>query len=315
MTRPQAVFLDAGSVGNADLSPLHQLKVELELFPETRLEHIVGRLENATIAIVNKTELNADTLQRLPQLKYIAVTATGLNNIDLVATQQAGIKVQNAKHYATASVAQHAFALLLQLTNQCLAYQHAIQQGRWSKSSHFCLLDYPMIELAGKTLCIIGHGTLGQATAQLARAFGMQVIVAERPKASCRSGRVPFEQALASADVISLHCPLTDDNHHLIGRKQLAMMKNTAILINTARGALVDTQAVLSALMDETLYAAALDVLDTEPPPPNHPALFTSHPRLLLSPHVAWATTEARNRLVQQVANDLKQWLLRYVPA
>ncbi|MCH8536192.1 MAG: D-2-hydroxyacid dehydrogenase [Alkalimonas sp.] len=309
MALPHAVFLDAGSVGDADLSPLHQLAIELTLFAETKPSQVLARLQDATIAIVNKTELTAEVMQQLPQLKYIAVTATGLNNIDVAAARQAGIWVQNVQHYATASVAQHVFALLLQLTNQCQAYQQAIRDGRWSQSAHFCLLDYPMIELAGKTLCIIGYGTLGQATAQLAKAFGMQVIIAERPGIACRPNRVAFDKALTMADVISLHCPLTQQNHHLISSAQLRLMKPTAIVINTARGALIDTQALLDALRSETLYAAALDVLDTEPPPADHPALLKPHPRLLLSPHVAWATAEARARLIQQVARDLSQWL------
>lgn len=309
MTLPQAVFLDAGSVGDADLSPLHQLPIELSLFAKTQPYQVVARLQDASIAIVNKTELTGEIIQQLPKLKYIAVTATGLNNIDLVAAQQAGVRVQNAEHYATASVAQHVFALLLQLTNQCQAYQQAIRHGCWSQSDHFCLLDYPMTELAGKVLCIIGYGTLGQATAQLAKAFGMRVIIAERPGMACRPNRIAFEKALAIADVLSLHCPLTQQNHHLISRSQLRLMKPTAMIINTARGALIDTQALIDALHSETLYAAALDVLDTEPPPTDHPALSSAHPRLLLSPHIAWATAEARARLIQQVARSLLQWL------
>lgn len=309
MLVPIAIFLDAGSVGDADLSPIHALDLRLQTFEHTPPSHVIQRLHQATIAIVNKTQIDAHIIQQLPHLKYIAVTATGINNIDMAAAERAGIVVQNVEHYANASVAQHVFALLLQLTNQCQPYHQAIQQGEWSNSVHFCLLDHPMIELAGKTLCIIGYGALGQATAQLAKAFGMQVIIAERPGAICRAGRVTFEHALALSDVISLHCSLTPTNHQLIGSKQLGLMKKSAILINTARGGLIDTQAVVDALLEDKLYAAALDVLDVEPPPNDHPALRCTHPRLLLSPHVAWATKEARNRLMQRLAQDLQQWL------
>lgn len=305
-----AAYLDAGSVGDADLSPLQHLPLQLTLYPSTGPDQVLTRLHGCQIAIVNKVVLDSALLRQLPELRYIAVTATGINNIDLAAATAAGITVQNVDNYASASVAQHVFALLLHFTNQCAAYQQSVQQGSWSKSEHFCLLEQPMQELAAQTMTLVGYGTLGQATAQLARAFGMQICIAERPEAaSCRPGRTPFRQALEQADVVSLHCPLTADNHHLIGAEQLAWLKPTAILINTARGGLVEPAALLSALQRNQLYAAALDVLEQEPPDRMHPLLQQPHPRLLITPHVAWATQAARNRLIANTASQLSHWL------
>ncbi|MCC5825571.1 D-2-hydroxyacid dehydrogenase [Alkalimonas sp.] len=305
-----AAFLDAGSVGKAVLSPLQQLPIQLKLYPSTGPEHVLTRLQGCQIAIVNKVVLDETTLRQLPELRYIAVTATGTNNIDLTAAAAAGIRVENVEDYASAAVAQHVFALLLYFSNHCQAYQQSVQRGDWSKSPHFCLLDHPMQELAGQTMTILGYGTLGQATAKLAQAFGMHICIAERPEStSCRPGRTPFKQALEQADVLSLHCPLTVNNHHLIGAEQLAWLKPTAILINTARGGLVDPAALLSALQQNKLQAAALDVLEQEPPASDHPLLQQPHPRLLITPHVAWATQAARNRLIAKTANQLGHWL------
>ncbi|MDP4527652.1 D-2-hydroxyacid dehydrogenase [Alkalimonas delamerensis] len=307
---PNAAFLDAGSTGDADLTPLHRLPMALSLYPSTAPDQVVSRLQQHQIAIVNKVVLDAAIIRQLPQLRYIAVTATGTNNVDLIAASHAGITVQNVSDYATAAVAQHVFALLLHLTNQCAAYQQAVQQGKWSQSPHFCLLEHPIQELAGQTMTIVGYGVLGQATAKLAQAFGMTVCVAERPGATlCRPGRTPFRDALTQADVLSLHCPLTSDNQQLIGAEQLSWLKPSAILINTARGGLVDSTALLKALQQQQLQAAALDVLELEPPPAEHPLLQRPHPRLLLTPHVAWASRAARNRLIATVARQLTHWL------
>lgn len=309
----KAAFLDAGSVGDADLTPLQQLNLQLQLYPFTRSEQILARLQGCHIALVNKVPLDASTIQQLPELRCIAVTATGTNNIDLNAAKAAGIKVQNVNAYASASVAQHVFAMLLHFTNQCLSFDQSIRQGHWSNSPHFCLLAHPMHELADQTMTIVGYGALGQATARLAHAFGMTVCIAERPEATrCRPGRLPFAQALAQADVLSLHCPLTEDNQHLIGAEQLALLKPTAILINTARGELVDSHALLQALQQNQLGAAALDVLEQEPPPIQHRLLQQPHPRLLLTPHVAWASLAARNRLIAYTARQLNSWLQQH---
>lgn len=309
--RYNIVFLDAASLGDADLAALQQPGCELQLFPYSAPADIVDRLQHADIAIVNKCRLDATVLAQLPRLKAIMVAATGMDNIDLTAAATQGIQVFNVKDYAGTAVPQHVFALLLALSNQLCQYQQAVQRGDWSRSQNFCLLDYPMFELAGKTMVIAGYGSLGQATAELAKAFGMRVLIAERPDAeTVRPGRTDFNAALAQADVISLHCPLTPSTRHLINQQRLVQLKPGAILINTARGGLVDSDALIAALRSGQLQAAALDVLDSEPPPVDHPLLNCQLPNLLLTPHIGWASREARARMVQKIADNICSYIL-----
>jgi glycerate dehydrogenase len=218
--------------------------------------------------------------------------------------------VFNVKDYAGTAVPQHVFALLLALSNQLCQYQQAVQRGDWSRSQNFCLLDYPMFELAGKTMVIVGYGSLGQATAELAKAFGMRVLIAERPDVTeVRPGRIAFNNALALADVLSLHCPLTPATQHLLNRERLAQLKAGAVLINTARGGLIETEALIAALKSGQLLAAALDVLETEPPPAEHPLLQCRLPNLLLTPHIGWASREARTRMVLKIAANIQNFV------
>lgn len=304
------VFTDAGSLADTALSALEALRVPITLYDYTSSEHLLSRLQDANIVITNKTVLDAETLQQLPALRYICVAATGVNNIDVKAAQRLGIQVSNVQNYAGLAVAQHVFALLLQLTNQVQHYHQAVQQGNWSRSKQFCLLDYPITELAGKTMVIVGFGTLGKTTAKLAEAFGMHVVVAERPDyQTCRPGRLPFFQALAQADVISLHCPLTDATIQLFDDKVLSTIKPGALLINTARGALIDETALLQALQSGQLAGAALDVLSSEPPPADNLLLNAQLPNLIITPHVAWASAEARLRLVEQLADNITAFI------
>lgn len=303
------VFLDAASLPSVDLTPLQQPGFELQTYPHSDRPELAGRLAGATVAIVNKVVLDASILAALPDLKLICVTATGINNIDLAAASRAGISVCNARDYALAAVPQHCMALLLALTNQLLPYQQAIARGDWSKSPQFCLLDYPIRQLRGLHFAVIGYGGLGQATAELARAFGMQVLIAERPDASnIRPGRVPFRQALEQADVLSLHCPATADNHHLLNATTLGWLKPKALLLNTARGSLIDSAALAKALKNQQLGGAALDVLEQEPPAADHPLLDPTVPNLLLSPHVAWASGQAMQALINQTAENIRAW-------
>ncbi|GAB58892.1 D-2-hydroxyacid dehydrogenase [Rheinheimera nanhaiensis] len=303
----QTVFLDAASMGDADLSPLQADNIALTCFNATTPAQVLNRLQQADIAIVNKVVLDATTLAALPRLKLICLAATGANNIDLAGAQQHGIAVCNVRGYADTAVPQQVFALLLQLTNKVQQYQNAVRAGRWSQSPHFCLLDYPVTELAGKTMLIVGYGALGQATAKLAQAFGMQVLLSEQPDASiCRAGRLPFFTALAQADVVSLHCPLTAGTERLFNARAFAAMKPGALLINTARGGLIDETALLQALQQGTLAGAALDVLTEEPPPPAHPLVLADLPQLIITPHMAWASAEARQRMVQQLAANVQ---------
>lgn len=308
--RYNIVFLDAASLGDADLAALQQPGCELQLFPYSAPADIVDRLQHADIAIVNKCRLDAAVLAQLPRLKAIMVAATGMDNIDLTAAATQGIQVFNVKDYAGTAVPQHVFALLLALSNQLCQYQQAVQRGDWSRSQNFCLLDYPMFELAGKTMVIVGYGSLGQATAELAKAFGMRVLIAERPDVTeVRPGRIAFNNALALADVLSLHCPLTPATQHLLNRERLAQLKAGAVLINTARGGLIETEALLAALKSGQLLAAALDVLETEPPPAEHPLLQCRLPNLLITPHIGWASREARTRMVQKIAANIQTFV------
>lgn len=309
------VFLDAASMGDADLSALGNCGPALTCYPSTTDADIIPRLANATIAIVNKVVLNAAVLQQLPQLKLICVAATGVNNVDLAAAADLGITVCNVRGYADTAVPQHVFALLLQLTNQVQQYHQAVVAGRWSQSPFFCLLDYPVTELAGKIFTVVGYGALGQASARLAEAFGMQVVIAEQPGAvECRDGRQPFADALAQADVISLHCPLTAATDKLFNQAVLSGLKPGAILINTARGGLIDEAALLQALQHGPLAAAALDVLTQEPPQADNALIKAALPNLLLTPHMAWASAEARQRMVQQLAGNIRGFLRGQTP-
>lgn len=301
------VLLDADTLCGADLSALQLADSTLQLYASTMAAELPARLQQATVVISNKVMLDASVLAQAPQLRLICVAATGTNNVDLVAATARNIQVCNVRDYALDAVPQHAMALLLALNNQIVLQQQAVYRGDWSRSPVFCLHQQPIQSLAGKTFTVVGYGGLGQATAALARAFGMQICVAERPDAiTIRPGRVRFCDALAQADVLSLHCPAVAGALPLLGAEQLSWLKPQALLINTARGALIDEPALLEALQQRRLAGAALDVLATEPPDPQHPFLRARLPNLLLSPHLAWATTESMQRLIGQLAENIQ---------
>ncbi len=301
------VLLDADTLCGADLSALQLPDSTLQLYASTMAAELPARLQQATVVISNKVMLDASVLAQAPQLRLICVAATGTNNVDLVAATARNIQVCNVRDYALDAVPQHAMALLLALNNQIVLQQQAVYRGDWSRSPVFCLHQQPIQSLAGKTFTVVGYGGLGQATAALARAFGMQICVAERPDAiTIRPGRVRFCDALAQADVLSLHCPAVAGAPPLLGAEQLSWLKPQALLINTARGALIDEPALLEALQQRRLAGAALDVLATEPPDPQHPFLRARLPNLLLSPHLAWATTESMQRLIGQLAENIQ---------
>ncbi|MFN6969424.1 MAG: D-2-hydroxyacid dehydrogenase [Rheinheimera sp.] len=305
----QLVFLDQATLPDIDVSALQQCALPLQCYPHTAPTEVLTRLADATVAIVNKVQLNAEILAQLPKLQLICVTATGTNNIDLAAARSAGIVVCNARDYATLAVPQHAMALLLGLFNQTAWYQQAVQQGAWTNSPQFCWLGYPIRQLAGLNFTVVGYGGLGQATARLAAAFGMQIVIAERPGAlEIRAGRLSFRQALAQADVLSLHCPATHDNYHLLNSETLSWLKPSAVVLNTARGSLIDAVALASALKTGKLAGAALDVLETEPPSADHPLLQPDVPHLLISPHVGWASQQAMQQLVTQTAENIQSF-------
>lgn len=306
----QVVFLDAATMADTDLNPLQLAEVHLTLYPQTSAEQLLNHASGAQVLISNKVPLDAKAIAALPELRCILVAATGVNIVDIAAAKAAGIVVCNAQGYAGTAVPQQVFALLLQLTNHIQSYHQAVQQGVWSQSPQFCLHLQPIEELAGKTMTLLGYGDLGQATARLAEAFGMKVLIAERHDATeTRAGRAAFEAALRQADVLSLHCPLTDSTAKLINAKTLSWMKPTALLINTARGGLIDEAALAEALAQGTIAGAALDVLSTEPPAVAHPLLDRALPNLIITPHVAWASRQAMQRLVLQLSENLRAFI------
>lgn len=308
--RPRAVFLDFASLKPADLdlSGLQALPLDLQLHEHTDAGGTIERLQNASIAISNKVVIDAAVMAACPALKLIAVTATGINNIDKAEADTRGIAVRNVTGYGTQAVAQHTFALMLSLCNRLADYSRDAINGRWSQSPSFCLSDYPVRDLAGSTLGIIGYGELGRELARLATAFGMQVLVAEG-EGGPATGRTPLPEVLRRADIISLHGLLTQRTEKLINAERLAQMKRGAFLINTARGGLVDEAALLSALKSGQLGGAALDVLSVEPPPADHPLLASDIPNLLITPHSAWISRGARQRLLDATVANIRHFI------
>lgn len=272
-------------------------------FGETAADEVVERLAPATIAICNKLPLRADTLSQLPKLKLIAVAATGVDNVDLAYCRSHNIAVCNTRGYAVNSLPEHALMLMLALRRNLMAYRDDVKAGRWHEAKQFCLLDHPIGDLRGATLGIVGFGTLGKSTAQLGRAIGMEVLVA------VRDDRAGFEEVLRRSDVLSLHCPLTEETKNLIGADELAQMKPDAILINTARGGLIDDHALIEALKNGRLAGAGIDVLRNEPPRDGNPLLEVDLPNLIVTPHNAWASRQAMQTLADQLVDNLEAFV------
>lgn len=306
-----AVFLDWESVDNQDLDRdcLQSLPVDWRFHAATTPEQLAANLSGQAIVVSNKVVLDAATIHAQPALKLVCVAATGTNNIDLQAATLRDIPVCNVRAYATPSVVQHVFMLILNLLRRLPDYRQAIRAGRWQGSRHFCFLDYTIEELSGKTLGIIGYGELGQAVARMAEQFGMRVLVAQRLHGEAQSGRVPLTELLPKVDVLSLHCPLSDETRGLIGAAELARMKPAAILINTARGGIVDEPALLAALLRGDLGGAGIDVLQSEPPRAGNVLLQQELPNLIVTPHIAWASRQARQRLIEGVAENIRAYL------
>ncbi|RJG10407.1 2-hydroxyacid dehydrogenase [Pseudomonas cavernicola] len=302
----RAVFLDHASLdlGDLNLAPLQQVFGELTLHGQSAPEQIAERLQGAQIAISNKAPLTAETFAACPQLKLVLVAATGTNNIDLAAAHAHGVSVCNCQGYGTPSVAQHTLMLLLALATRLPDYQAAVRAGRWQKAQQFCLLDFPIVELEGKTLGLLGYGELGGAVAKLAEAFGMRVLLGQLPGRPPRADRMPLDELLPQVDALTLHCPLNEHTQDLIGAYQLSLMKPGAFLINSARGGLVNEQALADALRSGHLGGAATDVLTQEPPTEGNPLLAADIPRLIVTPHNAWGSREARQRIVIQLAEN-----------
>lgn len=279
-------------------------------YDETDESRVVELLREATIAICNKLALRENALSQLPKLKLIAVAATGTDNVDLEYCRAHDVAVCNTRGYAVSSLPEHALMLMLALRRNLIAYRDDVKAGRWHKARKFCRLDHPLSDLRGTVLGIVGFGTLGQAMAQLGRAVGMEVIVAERKQAtSIRPGRRSFPDVLRLSDVLSLHCPLTEDTKRLIGAEELAQMKRDALLINTARGGLIDDHALLVALGSGKLGGAGIDVLRVEPPREGNPLLAADLPNLIVTPHNAWASKQAMQTLADQLVDNLEAFV------
>jgi len=304
------VFLDTATTDreDLDLSALESLG-KLTYHALTSPEQTAERLAEATIAITNKVVIDESVLNQCPDLKLICVAATGVNCIDLDAAERKGVPVLNVSGYSTDSVAQHVFAMMLSLTISL--HRYAPEAQKWAESPMFTRLDYPISDLAGKTLGIVGLGNIGQKVATIAQALGMNVIAYARENAESREGikRLPKAEFFAQSDVITLHCPLTAETENFINKETLNLCKPGAVLINTGRGPLIDEHAVAEALRTGQLGGAGLDVLSSEPPPADHPLLATDIPNLLITPHTAWASKESRQRLIEGVTENIRGFL------
>lgn len=307
------VFLDRDSVIARVRAPAfaHRWRE----YPLTRAADAVARLREAgaSIAITNKVPLRAADLAQLPELKMIAVAATGTDIIDLPACRERGIVVANIRNYAVHTLPEHTFALILALRRQLVAYRADIEAGLWQKSERFCLFGHPISDLAGSRLGLLGYGALGRSVAQIARAFGMEVIVHNRsPLRDAAADGVreaSFDEVLETSDILSLHLPLTAQTRNLISAKELIRMKRTALLINTARGGLVDETALADALRAGVIGGAGFDVLVQEPPAPDNVLLNLRLPNFLLTPHSAWASSQAMQVLVDQLIDNVEAWV------
>jgi glycerate dehydrogenase len=309
----KAVFLDYSTMGpGLDMSPLSEIFPELEIFDATHDDQIAARIRDAEFVFANKIKLDDELLAAAEKLRFIGLTATGTDNINLESAQRHGIAVCNIRGYCTRSVTEHVFGLLLSLTHNLHRYAASVRDGAWQQAPDFCMLTFPMQELSTMTMGIVGYGQLGQAVAHIAREFGMEVIVSVRPGKdgdAANDDRVSFDELLQRSDVISLHCPLTDQTRGLFSADAFRKMKSTAILINTARGALIVSAALADALASGEIGAAAVDVLPHEPPVRGNPLLDYRGDNLLITPHIAWGTLQARQDAVQEVAENVSAYL------
>ena len=300
------VVLDGQTLNPGDLSwdALKQLG-DLTVYEYTLPAQTVERIQGADVALTNKTLMDADTMKTAKALKYIGVLATGYNVVDVEAAKRLGILVTNIPTYGTAAVAQYVFALLLEICHHVGHHDRQVQEGRWAASRDFCFWDYPLMELAGKTLGVIGFGRIGQATAKIAEAFGMRVVAYDTH--GNNQEIVPLEQLYRESDVISLHCPLLPDNRGMINSKAIAGMKNGVIIINTSRGPLINEADLRDALLSGKVYAAAVDVVSEEPIQADNPLLHL--PNCLITPHIAWASRESRQRLMDIAVANLAAFM------
>ena len=305
------VFLDFASVSEGndlDPAPLRAALADFTIHEATSNEQLRERLAGRSVAVANKVEFSRQLLAATPTLRLIALTATGVNNVDLAAARELGVAVCNIRNYCTPSVVQHVFAGLLALTHRLREYDRALKAGAWERAEQFTMLNFPVRELAGRTMGIVGYGALGRGVAGVAKAFDMKVLVANRSGAAPEPDRMALEALLPLVDVLTLHCPITPATRNLIGARELALMKRDAVLINTARGALVDAAALAQALRAGRLGGAAIDVLSEEPPLGGNPLLAPDLVNLIVTPHTAWAARESRQRAIDEVAVNIRDF-------
>lgn len=297
--------------GDIDWAPVQALG-DVTLYDRTPPDEVVSRASGASCVLLNKTPLSRETLDALPELRYVGVLATGYNVVDIEACAERGIAVTNIPTYGTDSVAQHVAALMLEFARRVAVHDRAVHDGEWTANADWCFGKQPMFELSGRMLGIVGIGRIGQAVARIGAAFGMTLIAHDMywPAPDKLEGlavrQVTLDELFVASDVVTLHCPLTSENHHLVDRARLSTMKPTSLLINTSRGPLIDNQALAEALNAGTIAGAGLDVLDTEPPPADNPLLTASN--CIITPHIAWYARESRQRLMQIAADNLKAY-------
>ena len=301
-----AVFLDWDTMGpGLDISKLHAVLPNLRVFGNTENNKVAERIDDAEIVLCNKVRLNRRVFEACPNMRFAGLMATGTDNVDLDAARDHGVTVANIRAYCTQSVAEHVFGSILNLAHNLGNYSADVGKGAWQSADNFCLITHPITELSSMTLGIVGFGVLGQGVARIAEAFGMDLLVAARPGNDVvPQSRVPLGELLERCDVISLHCPLNDTTRNLFGAAEFSAMKTSAFLVNTARGGLIDSQALVNALRNGDIAAAVIDVLPEEPPVNGNPLLDYDGSNLMLTPHIAWATLQARqNAIDEQTAN------------
>ncbi|MDQ1610806.1 MAG: glycerate dehydrogenase [Pyrinomonadaceae bacterium] len=302
------VFLDRDTL-RAKIRP-PAFAHEWREYGQTRPGEVVERLKGATVAVVNKVKIGDAELAALPALKLIAIAATGTDNIDLKSCRERGVSVSNVRGYATHTLPEHVLMLILALRRNLASYARDVRTGEWQRAEQFCLLTHPIRDLHGSTLGIIGHGALGQAVERLARAVGLNTLVAERKGANvARDGRTPFAEVLSASDIITLHTPLNTETRHLIGAAEFALMRPEAILINCARGGVVDEAALVEALRAGTIAGAGVDVLSREPPREGNALLELDLPNLIVTPHIAWASLQAMQALADQLVDNIEAFV------
>ena len=306
----KAVFLDQQTfIETIDFNPIRAHVKRLNLYALTSPQQVIERCQGADIIITNKVLITKEIINALPRLKLICVAATGTNNIDIPAATERGVEVMNASGYSTDSVSQYVFGQLLEYFNQTHINNQKVAAGHWPRSLTFCMHSPSFDQLSGKTIGIIGYGNIGKAVAKIASAFGMKVLISERVnQPAIRHGRVAFEEVIAQADIISLHCPQTSETEQLFSVDMFKKMRSHALLINTARGAIIYNKALLSALHNNEIGAAILDVLDQEPPPADHILLANQPANLFITAHIAWASAQAQQQLIHLITENIKKF-------